>query len=76
MLGQRSDGAEIFVGYTDQFAGTLADRMVALVVGRAPAVDRATGRLVGLVVRRDLLQVPTHATRLERESEQLFKFPS
>lgn len=75
-LVQRSDGAEIFVGYADELAGTLADRMAALDIGRVPIVDRTTGRLVGLLARRYLSQVRAHASPLERDRVRLLKFPS
>ena len=52
---------EVFVGYTDELVGHLADRMAAADIGRVPVVDRATGKLAGLVARRDLLRVRAHA---------------
>ncbi len=75
-LGDRPDAGEVFVGYTDERVGDLADRMASADVGRVPVVDRATGKLAGLVARRDLLRVRAHATRLERERARPLKIPS
>ncbi|MHB8813807.1 MAG: chloride channel protein [Steroidobacteraceae bacterium] len=66
-LEERPDVGEVFVGYTDELVGHLADRMAAADVGRVPVIDRATGKLAGLVARRDLLRVRAQAARLERE---------
>jgi CBS domain-containing protein len=66
-LEERADSGEVFVGYTDELVGHLADRMASADIGRVPIVDRATGQLAGLVARRDLLRVRAHAARLERE---------
>jgi chloride channel protein, CIC family len=66
-LGESPDVGEVFVGYTDELVGHLADRMASADVGRVPIVDRATGKLAGLLARRDLLRVRAHAARLERE---------
>lgn len=40
---------ELFLGYPDELASQMADRMVLTGSGRVPIVERATGRLVGLV---------------------------
>ncbi|HWF98276.1 MAG TPA: chloride channel protein [Steroidobacteraceae bacterium] len=66
-LEDRRDVGEAFVGYTDEMIGHLADRMAAADVGRVPIVDRATGKLAGLLARRDLLRVRANAAKLERE---------
>jgi CIC family chloride channel protein len=66
-LEEREDFGEVFVGYTDELVGHLADRMATADVGRVPVVDRATGKLAGLLARRDLLRVRASAARLERE---------
>jgi len=66
-LEERPDVGEVFVGYTDELVGHLADRMASADVGRVPVVDRGTGKLAGLLARRDLLRVRAHAARLERE---------
>jgi H+/Cl- antiporter ClcA len=66
-LGERIDTRELLVGYPDERVGALADRMIAADVGCAPIVDRATGALLGLVAKRDLLQVRTHAAKIEHD---------
>jgi CBS domain-containing protein len=48
---------EPLLGYGDELVGQLADRMATNDVGRVPVVERSSGRLVGLVARRDLLRV-------------------
>jgi H+/Cl- antiporter ClcA/CBS domain-containing protein len=52
LLSDRS----LSLGLPEMPATTIADLMVAEDVGRVPIVDRASGKLVGLVARRDLLQ--------------------
>jgi CIC family chloride channel protein len=74
-LGDRPDGREVFVGYTDELVGHVADRMAAADIGRVPVIDRATGRLAGLLARRDLLRVRAHAARLERERARPLTMP-
>jgi chloride channel protein, CIC family len=74
-LEERPDVGEVFVGYTDELVGHLADRMASADVGRVPVVDRATGKLAGLVARRDLLRVRAHAGRLERERARPLTIP-
>jgi len=74
-LEARPDVGEAFVGYADELIGHLADRMAAADVGRVPVVDRATGKLVGLIARRDLLRVRALAARLERDRGRAFTLP-
>jgi chloride channel protein, CIC family len=74
-LEERPDVGEVFVGYMDELVGHLADRMASADVGRVPIVDRTTGKLAGLLARRDLLRVRTHAARLERERARPLKIP-
>jgi H+/Cl- antiporter ClcA len=64
-LGDQSNNMELFVGYADELIGQLADRMAMAGIGRVPIVDRGTGRLIGLVARRDLLHVRALALRQE-----------
>ena len=74
-LEERPDVGEVFVGYTDELVGHLADRMASADVGRVPIVDRATGKLAGLIARRDLLRVRAHTARLERERARPLTLP-
>lgn len=45
------------VGHPDDTVGFIADLMLAADSGRIPIVDRPTGKLVGLVARKDLLRL-------------------
>ena len=66
-------GQEVVIGYDDELAGQLADRMTAEDVGRVPILERHSQALVGLVARRDLLRVRTNMVRHELEREALIK---
>jgi H+/Cl- antiporter ClcA len=74
-LEERPDAGEVFIGYTEELVGHLADRMASAHVGRVPVVERTTGKLAGLVARRDLLRVRAHAARLERERARPLTIP-
>ena len=50
-------GTDLVVAYPDEPAGAVADRMVRHEIGRLPVISRDDDRLVGLVARKDLLQV-------------------
>ena len=67
MLGERLAGEPCLVGYEDEPVGRLADRMADADLGCAPVVERDSGRLVGLVTRKDLLNVRSRAARQDRE---------
>ncbi|MBO9353432.1 CBS domain-containing protein [Bordetella petrii] len=73
-LGEMVAGRELFVGYPDELASQAADRMALTGVGRLPIVERATGRLVGLVGRKDLLRVRAGRLRDERERTAYFRW--
>lgn len=64
----------LFVGYADELVGALADRMAGCDIGRAPVVDGQTGKLVGLVARRDLLRVRAQAAKQEKDRTRAFRF--
>lgn len=64
---------ELVTGYEDELVGELADRMAAAEVGRAPVLRRSDDVVVGLVARRDLLQVRAHAVRQERKRDTLIQ---
>jgi len=51
------------------------DLMVATGQGRIPVTDPQTGRLVGLLTRKDLLRVRATASRTEVERQAYFKRP-
>jgi H+/Cl- antiporter ClcA len=62
---------ELTVGYEDELAAHIADRMAATNAGRIPILRRADRALVGLVARRDLLRIRSHQRRHENEREAL-----
>lgn len=64
---------ETFIAYSDDLVGDLADRMAAADVGRVPILERESGQVVGLVARRDLLRVRTHAIREERVRRRVLR---
>jgi chloride channel protein, CIC family len=65
----------LFIGYAEELVGHLADRMAAADVGRVPILERGTDRLVGLVARRDLLQVRAQGIYDEMERQRLLHLP-
>ena len=73
LLREQVEGQELVVGYDDELAGHLADRMSFTEHGRVPILNRASGALVGLVARRDLLRVRTNMMRHEHEREALIR---
>jgi CBS domain-containing protein len=72
-LSEQLAGQELITAYRDELVGHLADRMSSTDIGRVPILERASGRLVGLVARRDLLRVRSQAIRHEHEREALIK---
>lgn len=55
------------VVYADNTLREAADHMVRHAVGRLPVIDRATGRLLGIITRSDLLSA--HQRRLDEASK-------
>ncbi|HET7757976.1 MAG TPA: chloride channel protein, partial [Steroidobacteraceae bacterium] len=72
-LAEQLAGQELMFGYEDELVGHLADRMSATDTGRVPILERASGALVGLVARRDLLRVRANVRRHEHEREALIR---
>ncbi|MGH8211133.1 MAG: chloride channel protein, partial [Steroidobacteraceae bacterium] len=72
-LGEQIAGQELVIGYDDELAGHLADRMTFTDHGRVPILSRASGLPVGLVARRDLLRVRANVMRHEHEREALIR---
>ncbi|MBR0806195.1 chloride channel protein [Bradyrhizobium japonicum] len=60
------------LGYPDEPVSHVADRMVLADVGRVPIVERATGHLVGLVARKDLLRIRATARSVETRRSAFF----
>ncbi|KQY13928.1 chloride channel protein [Rhizobium sp. Root482] len=61
-----SDGS-MPVGHPDDTVGFIADLMLAGDTGRIPIVERASGRLVGLIARKDLLHLRSASASSESE---------
>jgi CBS domain-containing protein len=66
-------GEEVIVGYADELAAHLADRMAMRDVGRVPIIERPSGHLVGLVARRDLLRVRARVRIEEEQRDKLLR---
>jgi chloride channel protein, CIC family len=73
LLREQITGQDLVVGYDDELAGHLADRMTNTDIGRVPILSRQSGSLVGLVARRDLLWVRTNMVAHEHEREALIR---
>lgn len=71
-LVQALAGREQIIGYPDELASRIADRMALSGVGRVPVVDRASGRLLGIVGRKDLFR--SRARRLRDETRRTAYF--
>jgi CIC family chloride channel protein len=56
-LGERVSDASIPFGHPGDTVGYIADLMLSADTGRIPIVDPASGKLVGLIARKDLLRL-------------------
>jgi H+/Cl- antiporter ClcA/CBS domain-containing protein len=65
--------ASVPVAHTDDTVGQVTDLMIAQDVGRVPVVELATGRLVGLIARKDLLRLRSAAATTEAHREAFFR---
>ncbi|HWD28025.1 MAG TPA: chloride channel protein [Rhizomicrobium sp.] len=72
-LADLEPGRNLVVGYPDELAGHLADRMAAADMGRVPIVERDSGKLVGIVARRDILSVRARTVHEERTRRRLLR---
>ncbi|UYY79642.1 chloride channel protein [Sphingomonas sp. R1] len=66
-LGELLSNRSLPVVHPETPCSAVAELMVAEETGRVAVVDRQTGRLVGIVARRDLLQVRAEQRRDEHE---------
>ncbi|MGI4800975.1 MAG: chloride channel protein [Janthinobacterium lividum] len=66
-LGDRVSDAAIAIVHPDDVLTTALDLMLASDQGRIPVTDPSNGALVGLVTRKDLLQVRASVARAETE---------
>ena len=72
LLGERVSDASLAVIHPNDVVTHAVDVMLATDQGRIPVVDPGTGVLVGLVTRKDLLQVRAAVTRSEGERSAFF----
>jgi H+/Cl- antiporter ClcA len=63
------------VAYPDEIVARVADRMVVGDVGRVPVVERETGKLVGLLARKDLIQMRAVSSSLEQDRKAYYLRP-
>jgi H+/Cl- antiporter ClcA/predicted transcriptional regulator len=66
-LAERVSDSSIPVGHPDDTVGFIADLMLSADVGRIPIVEPASGELVGLVARKDLLRLRSALKSSEME---------
>ena len=74
LLGDRISDASLPVIHPDDVVSHAVDVMLATEQGRIPVVDPNTGVLVGLVTRKDLLQVRATVARSENERSAFFDY--
>jgi CBS domain-containing protein len=75
-LGERISDAALPLLHPDDTVARAVDVMLDGDQGRLPVVDPATGVLVGLVTRKDLLQVRAAVVRSESERRAYFAPPA
>lgn len=68
-LYDKVSDASIPVGHPDDTVGFIADLMIKGDTGRIPITDPATGVLVGLIARKDLLLLRRSVRSLEQERQ-------
>jgi CIC family chloride channel protein len=72
LLAERVSDASLAVAHPDWVVARAVDLMLAADQGRIPVVDPRTGVLVGLLTRKDLLQVRASVVRSEGERRAYF----
>ncbi len=65
--------ASLPVAYPEDMVGRVTDVMIACDVGRIPIVDPQSGKLVGLVARKDLLRLRQSSGLLEHDRRSFFR---
>jgi CIC family chloride channel protein len=71
-LAERVSDAALPVAHPDDVVARVVELMLATGQGRIPVTDPATGRLVGLLARKDLLRIHAGASRAEEERQAYF----
>jgi len=66
---------EVAAAYAEETAGALADRMAQGRFSRVPVIAQGTGKVIGLVTRRELLRVRSLALATETERQGAVKLP-
>ena len=74
-VGEQVSGALPAALHPDDVVVHAVDLMLASGQGRLPVTDPETGKLVGLVTRKDILQVRAGVRREEREKQAYFVRP-
>lgn len=74
-LEQVMRGHECIVGFDDELAGQIADRMTDSDTGVVPILNAQDKTVVGIVTWRDLMRIRTITLERERKREALIKFP-
>ena len=72
-LGERVSDASLPVAHPEDIVARAVDLMLATDQGRIPVTDRRTGVLVGLLTRKDLLQVRADANRSENDRQAYYR---
>jgi CIC family chloride channel protein len=75
MLGEVLGGRALVTGTPQEPVSALVDRMVRAEAGRVPIVRAEDGVLVGIVARKDLLQVRARYLAEEQERRAWFRRP-
>lgn len=73
-LDERVSDTSVPIAHAEDTIGYVADVMLATDVGRIPIVDPETGRLLGLVARKDLLRL-RHATNTTENDRKPYLVP-
>ena len=72
-LGERVSDADLAMVHPGDVVSHAIDVMLAAGQGRLPVTDPQSGRLVGLLTRKDLLQVRATVVRAEAERRAFFR---
>jgi CBS domain-containing protein len=72
-LGDAVSDPNLVVAYPDEPVGQAADRMVQAEAGRIPVIARENRRLIGLLARKDLLQVRQRVAQEEQHRERVWR---
>jgi CIC family chloride channel protein len=74
-LGEAASDGSLPIGYPDDTVGFIADMMIASDGGRVPILDRSSGKLVGLITRKDLLRLRGSFRSLEQDRNSFLSLP-